>query len=337
MLSVGIVGATGYTGIECVKLCLAHPKFDIKRLYAYSSVGKNVSDFFSETSHLPQLFETFDADSDFSDLDVLFLAVPHATSHQFMHKLVNKSLKIVDLSADFRLNSADMFNQFYNISHDNPELCAKIPYGLPEIYFSDIRNADIVANPGCYSTSVILGLYPLNQLDLTITNVIVDSKSGVSGAGKVLKPNLLYCEVNESVSAYSTAKHRHQAEFIEQLSFPVLFSPHLVPMSRGILSSMYISFDKPINETDIFDAFNSFYNQSPFVTVSLGNSVSTKVAIGTNMCFLNLMVLKESNQLVVFSVLDNLLKGAAGQAIQNMNIMCGFDQDLGLPKSSYLV
>ena len=197
-----------------------------------------------------------------------------------------KDLKIIDISADFRLNSAALFKTYYDVDHMIPALLETIPYGLPELYFNNIQQSSIVANPGCYSTAIILALHPLKSLSLPISNVVIDAKTGVSGAGKVLKPNFLFCEVNDVVSAYGTGFHRHKAEMEEQLGFPILFSPHLLPMSRGILASIYVTFEDAIDSSTVFDAYHDFYDQAPFTSVSTSADISTKSVLGTNNCLI---------------------------------------------------
>lgn len=331
MLSVGIVGSTGYTGSECVRLCLQHPELSISQLFSVNYVGQSPNTFFKTNHALPDVFELFDPQKDWSHLDVLFLALPHMMSHSFMLGLSQQDVKVIDLSADFRVKDPTIYESVYGIDHASKSLCADIPYGLPELYADNIRQASIVANPGCYATSIILGLYPLMQSNMSVDQIVVDAKSGVSGAGKKVKDAYLYCEVNEHISSYATGQHRHQIECDEHLGMSILFSPHLVPMMRGIMSSMYISFSEDYDYDQLLAFYQEFYKNAPFVLVSDEVVSSTKSVLGTNNCAIALVKVPNQRQCVIFSMIDNLMKGAAGQAIQNMNIMVGFPETMGLP------
>jgi N-acetyl-gamma-glutamyl-phosphate reductase len=327
MLRVAVVGATGYTGYELLRLLQHHPAVAITELFSTQLEGEPTDTLFSGQHKLPKTFKTFSADEDY-DIDFLFLAVPHATTHEYMHKLEKKSYRVIDLSADFRLNDTELYERYYQIKHANPQLLQKIPYGLPELYFDAIKHSRIVANPGCYSTTAILGLYPLCEAGL-VEHVVIDAKSGVSGAGKTLKKSSLYCEVNEHLSAYATNNHRHQAELIEHLNVPHVFSPHLIPMMRGILCSSYVQTKTKINIDELVALYSDFYKECTFVTVQTGKLATTQSVIGSNRVEITLCI--QNDAVIVFSASDNLIKGAAGQAIQNMNIMVGLNEDLGLP------
>ncbi len=330
MIRVGIAGASGYTGLELIRLLSSHPHVQITRLYSKSQVGIKISQIYPQL--LGRLELTLDPldESTLSNVDLVFLALPHGQAQNHYDLLMSAGIKIIDLSADFRLVKADDYATYYGEAHSRPELLGTIPLGLPEVYKDSIRTARYVACPGCYATSVMLGLYPLAQAGGLTSPVIADSKSGVSGAGRGLKESSLYCEANESFSAYGTATHRHTPEMETLLGVNVLFSPHLVPMSRGILSTMYV--DASIAESELVDIYTRAYADAPFVTVASGlKTASTKYVAGTNCCMISFKSIPSLKKIVVFSALDNLIKGASGQAIQCMNIGFGFEETLGLP------
>ena len=334
---VGIVGATGYTGLILIQHLLRHPHTDIIYLTARRHAGKQVRSVYPQLMGevLPDTFSSFDIAS-IPPLDTLFLAVPHGQSHHWLKTLLKYDHigKIIDLSADFRVKDPEKFKQYYEVDHQSPELLDTIPLGLPELYRDQIRTAKTVACPGCYSTSAILGLYPLAKKGHLLHQVIIDSKSGVSGAGKSLNESTLYCEANESVTAYGTGTHRHTAEIEQELGVSVTFSPHLVPMMRGILSSCYVTVP---HGTDVMGLYHHFYKDEPFITVYEDlETPSTKYVVGSNTVLLSLKKGAESSlgdHWVIFSALDNLVKGASGQAIQVMNIMNGWDEQIGLRDS----
>lgn len=293
--------------------------------------GKVLSDVYPQLSgHCDLVLEPFTPESVESDIDILFLAVPHGVTHAYMPQLLNTTkAKIIDLSADFRLSDKGLFETYYH-QHQSPELLKKIPYGLPELFFDEIKNSQVVANPGCYPTSVILALFPLLKAGLITGPIISDSKSGTTGAGKTLKEGSLYCEVNNSFSAYGTGIHRHESEMKDILGVDVFFSPHLLPMNRGILSTIYTT--TTVKEpSQIQEVFETFYQNSPFIKLAKQNETpSTKYVMGTNDCRIGFRLFPDKGQIVLFSAIDNIVKGASGQAVQCMNIMCGFDQTEGL-------
>lgn len=329
MINVAIVGATGYTGLELSRLLLSHPNVEITHLYANSNSGAVYSDIYPQfKNQLDLKLETFDPKA-VPVVDILFLAVPHAQSHQYMADIYTQMVRVVDLSADFRLSNAAEFERYYNVEHSSPDLLSSVVYGLPELFYKEIQQAKCVANPGCYATSIILALFPLLKNYTVKGSLIVDAKSGVSGAGRGLKLNTLFCEASESFTPYSTGTHRHTAEVEEILDNSVFFSPHLVPMNRGILSSIYLQTNESVDEETLKQLYKSFYSNASFVNI-VDKFPSTKHVQGSNMCLINISIIK--GQIVIYSVIDNLLKGAAGQAVQNMNIMLGLDEGTGLSK-----
>lgn len=332
MIRVGILGATGYTGLELCRLLLQHPKVAISHLFSFSNVGTPVTAFYPQLHGLSHLsYEAFDADHVPTDIDILFLALPHANSHKILRKLMgHPHLKIVDLSADFRLADPNLFQHYYDVVHEAPDLLPSVAPGFPELFREQIRGAKAVAAPGCYATSVILAGMPLVKAGYA-GSITVDAKSGVSGAGRGLKESSLYCEADEAVSAYGTGVHRHTAEMESMLGVSVFFSPHLMPMKRGILSSLYLDNTMNWTQAKIDEIYAHFYGEERFIILGHGlTTPSTKYVSGSNECWISARVFEKQRKIVVFSALDNLIKGAGGQAVQCMNIMCGFDEGLGI-------
>lgn len=330
-MKIGIVGAAGYTGLSLLSLLRGHPFVDSFVLYAKRNAGQTVGQLFPHLVGLEDIpLVEFSCDTVDSSIDVLFLALPHAQSHEFMAKLVllYPKMKIIDLSADFRLDDAAIFEQYYKVSHASDSLLPSFVYGLPELNRTQLQGAQYCAAPGCYSTASILSGLPLAKKGV-LSSALVDAKSGVTGAGRSLKEGSLYCEANESFSAYGTGVHRHTAEIEMLLNCNVFFSPHLVPMNRGILASSYLTVSEPISEAALLNLYQTFYAEHSFVLVKDSSvSPSTKHVSGSNFCLLVPRVV--NGQVVVFSAIDNLIKGASGQAIQCMNLMCGYDETLGL-------
>ncbi len=332
MPRVGIAGATGYTGIELVRLLSAHPHVSVRRLYSKSHAGRLFSDIFPQfLGHVDLPLDPLSVDT-LSDIDILFLALPHGQAQHYFDLFQSFNIRVVDLSADFRLANPVDYTLYYGEPHIKPDLLGSIPLGLPEFYRDEIRDAPYVACPGCYATSVMLALKPAATAGWVKGPVIADAKSGVSGAGKTLKESSLYCEVNGTFSAYATHSHRHRPEMELVTGQTVLFSPHLVPMNRGILASVYVPVVEHLTQSQVYAHYQSTYADAPFVTIHEGSKTpSTKYIWGTNNCWLTVRLCPDINQLVIFSAIDNLLKGASGQAIQCMNIMIGAPETSGLP------
>ena len=340
MLNIGIAGASGYTGVQLCKLLLDHPQCQIVSVYAHKNVGKTVAEVCPYLYALSDLkFEALDANS-LGHLDVLFMALPHATSHELLPAvaLANPNLKIIDLSADFRLDEAKSFQTYYDCAHAAPDWLSKLVYALPELNRDAIVGAQYAAVPGCYATTCILGLNPLADKNLLEGRIIIDAKSGVSGAGKTLSESFLFCEVNESFQAYKTGAHRHQAEF--EMVFPgksILFSPHLIPQSRGILASIYVDNVQDLTQVQVMDLYTAFYENSPFIRVTEDATPSTRSVVGSNCCVISPKVIDNGRSIVIFACTDNLVKGAAGQAVQVLNLMLGFEESLSLPNSPRMI
>jgi len=336
MLNVGIYGATGYTGSLLVRLVTNHPDAQVRFGTSESSAGKLLSEIFPCPYDL-RLVAADDAPLD--DVDVAFLCLPHAESMDMVRRVREAGVKVIDLSADFRLRDAGIYETWYKVKHTATDLLAQAVYGLPELYRNEIAAAVLVANPGCFPTSVILGLYPLAANDLLIDKTpIIDSKTGISGAGRGLKIGSLFVEANENMSPYSIGhKHRHTTEMEQELNqtgtgpYRVIFSPHLLPVNQGILSTMYVTLRDGVDVTQVLDLYRKTYAGEPFVQVLPGDQLATlHHVVNTNRCTISITQVEGGNRFIVVSAIDNLIKGASGQAVQNMNVMFGLDEQAGL-------
>ena len=339
MIKAGIIGATGYTGGELLKILANHPDAQIIRAASRSNVGNQVSNVHKYLYKALDLEECAIDSANFSDCDVVFLALPHGASSQMAKELVNMGVKVIDLGADFRLRSIDSYNEWYGAEHKWPEVLPDTVYGLPEIYREKIKGANLVANPGCYPTSIILGLAPLIKNDLVdVHTIVADSKSGVSGAGKTPTANTHYPDMNEGISAYKIGgTHRHTAEIEQELGLLahekmyITFTPHLTPMNRGILSSITVTAKKELTQEIIDQCYLEAYKDEYFIRLrSLDELPNTKWVAGSNFCDIAAVWDKRTKRVNVISAIDNLVKGASGQAVQNMNIMFGLEENAGL-------
>lgn len=340
MKKVAILGASGYTGAELIRILLNHKKVEIVYLCANSNAGSRIEEIYPHLIHynLPVLQKVEDVD--FSKVDVVFGCLPHTTSQESFKKILadknNSHLKIIDLSADFRLENIDDYKKWYEHSHIAPELQKQAIYALPEIVRDKIKKHNLIANPGCYPTSALLPLIPLLQNKLIeICDIVIDAKSGTSGAGRSLKTGNLFCEVNESVRAYSVGKHRHIGEIQQELSraagenVVVDFTPHLLPINRGIISTIYVKIKPEFTISDLKNCLETKYEDEYFVRVIDGD-VNIKDVAGTNFCMISVKKSNVAGKAVIVSVIDNLCKGASTQAVQNMNILFGFEEKEGL-------
>ncbi|MCX5700789.1 MAG: N-acetyl-gamma-glutamyl-phosphate reductase [Candidatus Omnitrophica bacterium] len=337
MIKVGIIGVSGYTGKELIRFLLKHPQVKICGLYSSSSSGKSVSELFPEfASRLELICAKPDIKDISSKCEVVFLALPHTTSMQFVPKLLKAGVRVVDLSADYRIKDTKIYEKFYQHKHKDKINLGNSVYGLPELLKEKIKNAKLIANPGCYPTAAILALAPLVASNLVdLTSIIIDAKSGVSGAGKKLAEGFLFAEANEDFRAYKVGEHQHMPEINQVLTklsgkkTNVIFVPHLLPLNRGILETIYVKKSKGFKKTRIIDLYKKFYKKEPFVRIKTeGEFPRLKDVVGTNFCDIGIKELKES--VIVISAIDNLVKGASGQAVQNMNIMYGLPEILGL-------
>ncbi|MDB4470772.1 N-acetyl-gamma-glutamyl-phosphate reductase [Deltaproteobacteria bacterium] len=338
MLKVAVVGASGYTGVELIRLLVGHPEIEITCVTSRQHEGLPISQAFpSLTGFCELVCEALDVASIAAKSDLIFTALPHKSAMEVIPGFLEAGCKVVDLSADYRLKDQAVYEQWYQ-EHSSPELLSEAVYGLPELFRSDICNARLVANPGCYPTSVALGLAPLLTNDLIDpTTLIVDSKSGTSGAGRGAKQGSLYCEVNEGFKAYGVASHRHTPEIEQTLStlagtpVQVSFTPHLLPINRGILSTMYATLREVKSTAELIELYRQAYAGESFVRVMPGGELPNVAFVrGTNFCDIGLVSDERTGRVIVVSAIDNLVKGAAGQAVQNMNLQCGFKEQLGL-------
>lgn len=335
MIQVGIIGASGYTAVEAIKLLLRHPQATVSVTTSRQGAGGSLTDLHPQlTGRLFNTVEDLNPQQIADRCDVAFCCLPHGTSAQFVMQLQEAGVKTIDLSADYRLGNPELYQRWYGDEHPDPRRLGQVPYGLPELFLSEIQQAPLIANPGCYPTSAIVPLAPLIKESLIeLDSIIVDSKSGVSGAGRTPKQGNLYCECNEAFSAYSVGNHRHQPEIVDILerftgkSCQVVFTPHLVPMDRGILSTIYVKPRGSVSANQIRDCLQSFYDKQPFVRV-VGHLPSTKFVAHTN--YVDIAVRENGPYVILLSALDNLIKGASGAAVQNMNVMFGLNPATGL-------
>ncbi|MFZ5625944.1 MAG: N-acetyl-gamma-glutamyl-phosphate reductase [Bacillota bacterium] len=341
MIKVGIVGATGYTGAELIRILQGHPEVKIEVLTSQSYAGQEIAQVFPQLSplELPVLIEQ--EQDKLTEVDVAFLALPHGVSMPIAARLLAAGVKVIDLGADFRLKDARAYQTWYGLEHTYPQLLAEAVYGLPELKREQIAAARLVANPGCYPTSILLALAPalVHQL-IEVETIIADSKSGVSGAGRGVSLGVHFSEVNENFKAYNVGQHRHTAEIEQELAelagekLTVTFTPHLVPMTRGILSTVYAKLRKNLEEEEIRAIYRDYYQGEPFVQVlAAGQYPQTKWCAGTNRAFIGLKKDARTGRLILVSAIDNLVKGASGQAVQNMNILFGLPETMGLAQT----
>ena len=332
-IKAGIIGGTGYTGLELVRLLHNHPNAKITHLCSRTNVGKAVAVEFPNLINYVDLDFIAADDNALFECDVIFFATPHGVAMNSVGKFLDKGIKIIDLSADFRIKDSVEWSKWYGIKHTQAALLQNAVYGLPELYNSQIKNAALVANPGCYPTAITLALKPLLEANAIDTkSIIADCKSGVSGAGRAANVATLFCEVNESLKPYNTNQHRHKPETQQVLSeiagtaVDFIFSPHLIPMTRGMLASVYVDLIKDIDPQELFE---NHYQDNKFVQL-LPNGIypQTQSVKGTNNCHISIQ--KSANKLIIMAVIDNLIKGASGQAVQNMNLMFDFDEGMGL-------
>jgi len=338
MLKVAIIGATGYTGMELLRLLAGHPKVVVSLVTSRKEAGKTLSEIFPFLEKFGDLTLVPPEPALIAErAEVAFLCVPHGAAARVARDLLENGLKVIDLSADFRLKAQAVYEAWYE-KHQAPELLAEAVYGLPEVYAEEIARARLIANPGCYPTASLLPLIPLLRAGLLEPQgIIIDAKSGVSGAGRSAKLPLIYCEVNEGFRAYNVARHRHTPEIEQELSraagveITINFTTHLIPINRGILSTIYAPPKPGVSEADLRQALEDFYGGRPFVRVlPEGAFPNTAYVKGTNRCDIGLALDKRTGLLILVSAIDNLVKGASGQAVQNLNLMAGWPEDLGL-------
>jgi N-acetyl-gamma-glutamyl-phosphate reductase len=347
MVDVAVLGATGYTGMELIRLLHGHPEVRLSFLSSESSAGLSLAQVHPQFLKLvEQVLQPLEVEAIPETVKLVFCALPHGSSAKVVPALLSRSLRVVDLSADFRLKDASLYDRWYNRSCPAPELLPEAVYGLPELYAGPIAAARLVANPGCFPTSVLLALAPLARAGLVDwETVIIDSKTGVSGAGRSPKQEFHFPECTENFKAYRVARHQHTPEMEQELSrlageqVRVTFTPHLAPMSRGILSTIYLKL-KPRERRsleELYALYREFYRSCPFIRLLPEQQLpETRRVRCSNYCDLSLRLDERTGRIIVLSAIDNLTKGASGQAIQNMNIMLGFPETMGLNFSSGL-
>jgi N-acetyl-gamma-glutamyl-phosphate reductase len=347
---IAVVGASGYSGEELVRLLLNHPHAELTAVTSRQNTGQTLAQIFPRFANHPRAKELRFSEPNVEVLakqaDIVFLALPHGVAAEFAVPLTQAGCVVIDLSADFRLKSAEVYKDFYAHDHPAPALLAKSVYGLPEIHREEIKRSLLIASPGCYPTSILLPLIPLLKAGLIKSNgIIADALSGVSGAGRKAEPDYLFVECNESVRPYGVPKHRHLSEIEEQLSLAakspvtIQFTPHLIPVNRGILTTLYLAPEKHFdNAAEMFaltgqitECYQKAYGNEPFVRLLEGKALpDTKNVTGTNVIEIAWRLDPRTGRLIVMSALDNIVKGASGQAVQSMNILCGFPETAGL-------
>ena len=344
MIRVGILGGTGYAGVEVVRLLLRHSEVSIERIVSHSYAGKKLSDVYPNFMDICDIvLSDLDVDDIAENCDVVFTALPHGASKEVIPSLYNNGLKIIDLSGDFRYIDKDVYEKWYGEEHSSPELLKESVYGLCELHRDEIKPKRLVGNPGCYTTCSILGFAPLVKAGIADNkSLIIDAKSGVTGAGRGAKIPNLYCEAAETMKAYNIAKHRHTSEIEQELSLLagediiLSFTPHLAPMKRGIIATCYANLNKAYTTQELVDLYAEFYKDEKFVKVyPAGTLPETKDVINSNYVGIGLVVDERLNRAVIISCIDNLGKGAAGQAVQNMNILFGLPEDTALSDAGF--
>ncbi len=344
-IPVGIVGASGYGGVQLVRLLLEHPNVDLIYLGGDSSAGKPFTEIYPHLGHRLNLtIEAIDLDAIASRCQAAFLGLPNGLACEMAPQLLEKGCKVLDLSADYRFSDLATYTAWYKTERHDQSVAATAVYGLPELYRDEIKSASLIGCPGCYPTASLMALAPLLKQGLIVPETaIIDAKSGTSGGGRQAKTNLLLAEADNSLGAYGVAKHRHTPE-IEQVCSDlagheviVQFTPHLIPMVRGILATVYATLRDPgLVREDLITIYSAFYRSSSFVKI-LPNGIypQTKWACGTNLCYIGIEVDPRTDRVIVMSAIDNLIKGQAGQAIQCLNLMMGWEEKLGLPQLSF--
>lgn len=341
MFKIAVIGASGYMGGELLRLLSQHPEIQLRAVTSEQSSGKRVTDLFPNLNSLSHLrFEPFSPEKIAERADLIFVSLPHKLAQGAVAQFVQKGKRVVDLSADYRLKNPKTYQYWYQVPHHYPSLLKQAVYGLPEFYRAKIKKAKLIANPGCYSTAALLGLMPLVQRKLArFDSIIVDAKSGVSGAGRSGLSAHQFTEAHEGLEAYQVGHHRHLPEIEQELkaltnhSVRVTFTPHLVPLNRGILCTIYAKLNRPRRwaATDLSDLYQTFYKNEPFIQlIQTGSSPNPKYVRGSNLCQIGVALDPHTQTVIVMTALDNLGKGGAGQAVQNMNLMLGISETEGL-------
>ncbi len=339
MQRVAIIGASGYTGVELARILCNHPEFKLTAATSRQYAGKALSEVFPNLLGKTDLIcENLTIDELCERADLFFAAVPHKTAMDLVPQLLQEGKKVVDLSADYRLRDVAVYEEWYQ-EHSSPEFIAEAVYGLPELYREQIQKARLTANPGCYPTSIVLGLAPLLRNGLIDpASIIADSKSGTTGAGRAANVGTLFCEVHDGFRAYKVGGiHRHLPEIEQELSalqgedISISFTPHLLPIARGILSTCYASLTSDLSEESIRKIYRDMYDQEPFIRLlPQGNFPATQHVRGSNFCDIGFTIDHRTGRIIIVTAIDNIVKGAAGQAVHNMNLMCNIEETTGL-------
>ncbi|MDP2892656.1 MAG: N-acetyl-gamma-glutamyl-phosphate reductase [Bacillota bacterium] len=343
MVKASILGATGYAGMELTRLITSHPQAEIAHLVSQSFAGKPYSAIYQSFASSGMMLEEMDISKISGDSDIIFASLPHGTSAETVKALYDRGCRVIDMSADYRYNDPAVYEKWYGAPHAFPELLKSSVYGLTEFYRKKIRGARLVGNPGCYTTCAILSLAPLMKSSVIDHHgIIIDAKSGATGAGRSPNEALHFCEVDENIKAYNVAKHRHTSEIEQELSLlhggeiVVSFTPHLLPVKRGILATIYCPLADTASHKDILSLYRGFYKDEPFITLhEEGSLPEVKFVVGSNCIHIGFVVDKRTKRLIIVSALDNLVKGAAGQAVQNMNVMFGITESTGLSRTGW--
>lgn len=339
MIRAGVLGGTGYAGIEVVRLLLRHPQVRLERVVSQSYAGKKLAEVYPSLMGVCDITCTaLDPEDIAGSCDVVFTALPHGASKEVIPDLYGRGLRVIDLSGDFRYNDPEVYRQWYGEEHSHPALLQESVYGLCELHREEIRKARLIGNPGCYTTCSIMGLAPLVQARaVDVHSLIIDAKSGVTGAGRGLSLPNMFCECTETMKAYKVATHRHTSEIEQELSLlagePLMlsFTPHLAPMKRGILATCYGNLTQPRSQEELLELYRDFYRDEKFVRIYPDGSLpEVKHIAGSNYVGIGLVVDSRLNRVVVISCIDNLVKGAAGQAVQNMNLLFGLPEETAL-------
>ncbi len=346
-IRAGLVGITGYTGMELARLLASHPRMRLTMGCSRSESGRRLGEYYPFLEGLPGsdvVISVYSPKTVAENCDLVFLAVPHGKAMVMARELVDEGLKVVDLSADFRIHDAQVYEAWYKVPHTERHLLPEAVYGLPEFYADQVARARLVANPGCYPTSAILALAPALREGLIETDgIVIDSKSGTTGAGRKAQTTSLFCEVHDTFRAYGLGRHRHTPEIEQELSLlagrelRVSFNTHLVPMNRGILSTIYTKLARPLSLEEIHKVYKAFYAPHPFVRVlAPGALPETRFVRGSLFCDLGLVVDPRTGRLIIVSVIDNICRGASGQALANANLLCGLPMAEGLLQAPLL-
>lgn len=337
-MNVSIIGASGYSGLELIRLLNNHPYFKIASLHSSTRAGQYIHEENPHLMHITQKFEPIEPSEIAKESEVVFLATPSGVSAKLVQSFMETGIKVIDLSGDLRLKEERLYKEWYKKEPAPIDAVSKAVYGLSEWNEENIKTAQVIANPGCYATAALLGLAPLSQQKLLKNNsIVIDAKSGVSGAGRTAQLGSMYTEVNENLKIYKVHQHQHIPEIEQQLAWwqenktMIEFNTHLVPMTRGIMATMYVELNEQLTTVQLLDLYKVAYEKHHFVRIQLeGIYPSTKQVFGSNYCDIGISLNERTGRVTIVSVIDNLMKGAAGQAVQNANLICGFEETTGL-------